>query len=200
MRHKSDELMKQIFEFVEQFTIENLRSPSTTEIAKAVKVAQSTAYKYLVAMREKGMLSYQDGIISTKKTRNLIFNQSAAAIVGSVSCGLPQLEEENIEEYIPLPASLIGKGEFYVVHANGESMIGTGIDDNDLVIVRKQTEASYGDLVIALVDNENTLKRYLFDKKKNRPYLHPENPDFEDIYPASLSIQGVAVHVIKRLQ
>lgn len=199
MRHKSEELMEQIFEFVEQFTVENLRSPSTTEIAKAVKVAQSTAYKYLVAMRERGMLSYKDGVISTKKTRTLMMNRSAA-IVGSVACGLPQLEEENIEEYITLPASLIGKGEFYVVHASGESMIGAGIDNNDLVIVRKQTNANYGDLVIALVDNENTLKRYLFDSKKNRPYLHPENPDFKDIYPASLSIQGVAVHVIKRLQ
>lgn len=199
MRHKDENLMEKIFEFAEQFTIENLRSPTTTEIANAVKVAQSTAYKYLVAMRERGMISYKDGIISTKKTRNLLAN-SSAAIIGSVSYGLPQLEEENIEEYITLPASLIGKGEFYVVHANGESMTGAGIDDNDLVIVRKQTEAAYGDLVIALVDNENTLKRYLFDSEKNRPYLHPENPDFKDIYPASLSIQGVAVHVIKRLQ
>lgn len=145
-------------------------------------------------------MSLRRFILRLQKTRNLIFDQSAAALVGSVSCGLPQLEEENIEEYITLPASLIGKGEFYVVHANGDSMTGAGIDDNDLVIVRKQTDANYGDLVIALIDNENTLKRYLFDSKRNRPYLHPENPDFKDIYPASLSIQGVAVHVIKRLQ
>ncbi|MCD7856406.1 MAG: transcriptional repressor LexA [Clostridiales bacterium] len=199
MRHKDEKLMEQIFEYVEQFTVENLRSPTTTEIAKAVKVAQSTAYKYLVAMRERGMLSYKDGIISTKKTRNLMLNQSVA-VAGSVSCGLPQLEEENIEEYITLPASLIGKGEFYVVHANGDSMVGAGIDDNDMVLVRKQTDANYGDLVIALVENENTLKRYMYDNEKKRPYLHPENPDFEDIYPASLSIQGVAVHVIKRLR
>ncbi|MCD8068715.1 MAG: repressor LexA [Lachnospiraceae bacterium] len=199
MRHKDEKLMEQIFEYVEQFTVDNLRSPTTTEIAKAVKVAQSTAYKYLVAMRERGMLSYKDGIISTKKTRNLMLNQSVA-VAGSVSCGLPQLEEENIEEYITLPASLIGKGEFYVVHANGDSMIGAGIDDNDMVLVRKQTDANYGDLVIALVENENTLKRYMYDSRKKWPYLHPENPDFEDIYPASLSIQGVAVHVIKRLR
>lgn len=199
MRHKDEKLMEQIFEYVEQFTVENLRSPTTTEIAKAVKVAQSTAYKYLVAMRERGMLSYKDGIISTKKTRNLMLNQSVA-VAGSVSCGLPQLEEENVEEYITLPASLIGKGEFYVVHANGDSMIGAGIDDNDMVLVRKQTDANYGDLVIALVENENTLKRYMYDSRKKRPYLHPENPDFEDIYPSSLSIQGVAVHVIKRLR
>lgn len=199
MRHKDEKLMEKIFDYAEQFTVENLRSPTTTEIAKAVNVAQSTVYKYLVAMRERGMLSYKDGVISTKKTRNLMINQSAA-IVGSVACGLPQLEEENIEEYITLPASLIGKGEFYVVHASGESMIGAGIDDNDLVIVRKQTDANYGDLVIALVENENTLKRYMYDSKRKRPYLHPENPDFKDIYPTSLSIQGVAVHVIKRLR
>ncbi|MCD8129659.1 MAG: hypothetical protein LUE16_00010 [Lachnospiraceae bacterium] len=68
MRHKDEKLMERIFQFVEQFTVENLRSPTTIEIANAVKVAQSTAYKYLVAMRDRGMLSYQDGIISTKKT------------------------------------------------------------------------------------------------------------------------------------
>ena len=92
------------------------------------------------------------------------------------------------------------KGEYFVLLADGESMTDAGIDDGDYVIVRKTNTADYGKIIVALDnDNRNTLKRLEFDNEKKRPYLHPENKKYKDIYPAKLSIQGVAEKVIKNL-
>ena len=79
-------------------------------------------------------------------------------------------------------------------------MKGAGIDEGDCIIVRKSKTANYGEIVVAMNEhNENTLKRLLFDPKLNRPVLHPENPDYEDIIPDELIIQGIAVSIIKRI-
>ncbi len=78
-------------------------------------------------------------------------------------------------------------------------MVDAGIDDDDIVIVRRTTEANDGDIVVALVDNENTLKRLYRDEKKRKIILHPENPKYEDIIVDSCEIKGVAIKVIKDL-
>ena len=78
-------------------------------------------------------------------------------------------------------------------------MINAGIDDDDIVIVRKASEADDGDIVVALVDNENTLKRLYRDEKHRKIILHPENPNYEDIVVESCEIQGVAIKVLKDL-
>ena len=124
---------------------------------------------------------------------------SQAAIVGSIPCGSPQYEEEHIEAYVSLPESIFGSGEFYILRASGNSMIEAGIDDGDLVVIKKQKTANEGDIVVALVDNQNTLKRYYIDRKKRCVRLHPENSSMKDIYVKECIIQGVAHHVIKAL-
>ena len=96
-----------------------------------------------------------------------------------------------------LPVSLFGKGEFYVLRAKGDSMIDAGIDDRDLVVVRQQNTADYNQIVVALIEDEATLKRYR--PEADRVILHAENPEFEDIIVDSCAIQGVAVKVIKDL-
>ena len=121
------------------------------------------------------------------------------AIVGSVPCGSPQYEEENIEEYISLPTAIFGKGDFFILRASGNSMIEAGIDDGDLVVVKKQIYADDGDIVVALVDNQNTLKRFYRDNDNRKVILHPENKWMKDIVVDDCFIQGVACHVIKSL-
>ena len=79
-------------------------------------------------------------------------------------------------------------------------MIEAGINSGDLVVIRRQNEAKEGQIVVALVENENTLKRFFFDKERDCIRLHPENKNMEDIYVKSCSIQGVAVNVIKSLE
>lgn len=200
MRHKSEELMKQIMDYAEQFQLLNHRSPYTSEIADALGIVKSTVYKYLVAMNDRGMLRYRNGEIVTERTNKISLLTKPAAVLGSVSCGMPQLEEEYIEEYVSLPVSLFGEGEFFILRASGDSMIGAGINSGDMIVIRKQNTASDGDIVVALVDNESTLKRFFLDTERRCVRLHPENKKYPDIYTQNCTVQGVAVHVIKSLE
>jgi len=122
-----------------------------------------------------------------------------AAVLGSVSCGVPRFAEENIEEYVSLPEALFGRGEFFILKAKGDSMIDAGIDDGDLVVIRQQSSAEDGQIVVALIDDEATLKRFYRDDKNKRVRLHPENEAMEDIFVDDCIIQGIAVKVIKDL-
>ena len=181
MRSKSPELMSEIKKYIEDYYLQNRQSPSTTKIAEAVGIARGTAYKYLVEMAEKNMIEYDGQEISTNVTRKYSGEQTQTPIVGSIPCGSPQYEEENIEEYVSLPTAIFGKGDFFILRASGQSMIDAGIDDGDLVVVKKQVEANDGDIVVALVDNQNTLKRYFRDDENKKIILHPENKKMKDI-------------------
>ena len=107
MRSKSPELMSEIKKYIEDYYLQNRQSPSTTKIAEAVGIARGTAYKYLVEMAEKNMIEYDGQEIRTNVTRKYSGEQTQTPIVGSIPCGSPQYEEENIEEYVSLPSNAI---------------------------------------------------------------------------------------------
>lgn len=201
MRAKSPEKAKAIVEYVDSFFEENLRTPSIREIEAGTGISRPMVQRYLVDMDEKGILKYKGGNIITEFIEQLTSNNTVRLpISGAIPCGEPQTEEEWKDDFIEFPASMLGKGEYFVLLADGDSMIDAGIDDRDYVIVRKTNTADYGKIVVALDnDGRNTLKRLEFDSIKKRPYLHPENKKYKDIYPAELSIQGVAEKVIKNL-
>ena len=130
-------------------------------------------------------------------------NGSRAAIVGSIPCGEATSEEECVEEYVKLPESLFGSGAFYILRARGDSMEDAGIHEKDLVVIQKQETAKVGDIVVALIgDNENTLKRFGGLDEEGYAILEYQN---EEVYPEKiirvrdLIVQGVAKHVIKSL-
>lgn len=199
MRSKNPELMDKILKYAEQFYLDKGQSPTTSNIAKALNISKATAYRYLVEMDGNGMIDYDGQEIQTAVTRKLNKEQTQTPIVGSVPCGSPQYEEENIEEYVPLPTAIFGKGDFFILRASGTSMIEAGIDDGDLVVVRKQAYADDGDIVVALVDNQNTLKRFYKDEEQKKIVLHPENRRMKDIVVDECFIQGVACHIIKEI-
>lgn len=199
MRSKSPELMDRILKFAEEYFLDNGHSPSTSTIAAELDISRATAYRYLVEMNDRGMVEYDGQEIQTAVTKKLNSEINRTAIVGSVPCGSPQYEEENIEEYISLPTAIFGKGEFFILRASGQSMIEAGIDDGDLVVVRKQNVADDGDIVVALVDSQNTLKRFYRDEENEKIILHPENKRMKDIVVDGCYIQGVACHIIKAL-
>lgn len=200
MRSKSMELMLRIKDFIENYYERYSSTPTVREIASSMKIAVSSAHRYLVAMADRDMVSYENGVLSTSKIEMMSPEVRPAAIVGSIPCGTPEEREAQIEEYLPLSVSVFGKGDFYALRASGNSMIEAQINDGDLVIIREQQSANIGDIVVALTDeDENTLKRLHFDEEKQCYYLHPENKDMEDIYVSGLRIQGVATHVIKAL-
>ena len=195
MRSKNPELMVQIMEYIDDYYSKHCSSPSVRTIAAGVGTSKSTVQRYLVAMNEDGMLSYDGKELIIDKIRKTNKSTVNVAVVGSIACGISNLAEENIEEYVSLPKSMFGEGEFIILRANGESMVDAGIETGDLVVIRKQSCAEDGQIVVALVDDEATLKRLYRDNEKIR--LHPENKDMDDIITDDCIIQGVAVKVIK---
>ena len=178
-------------------------SPSVAELAAAVGLSKATVSRYLAYMREHDMIDVGGGhrSIVTKEARLARQQTVRVPVLGAVSCGIPKLAEENIEDYVRLPVSLFGSGDFYLLRANGDSMIGAGIDSGDLVLIRQQSTAEPGQIVVALMDNEEaTLKRFYPDYENGIIRLHPENPLLEDIYADTCIIQGVAVRVLKDLE
>lgn len=201
MRTKNPKKAKAILEYVDTFFEENLRTPSIREIEAGTGISRPMVQRYLVDMDEKGVIKYKRSNIITEFIEQLTSqNTVRLPISGAIPCGEPQTEKELNDCFIEFPTSLLGKGEYFVLLADGESMTDAGIDDGDFVIVRKTNTADYGKIIVALdSDNRNTLKRLEFDNEKKRPYLHPENKKYKDIYSAELSIQGVAEKVIKNL-
>ena len=197
MQYKKPEYCAMIEDYINSFRNRQGSTPSVRQIASGVGLAVGTVSKYLSYMRENGVLDY-DGHrnITTRKSKGLM-NMLYVPLLGSVSCGIPKFAEENIEEYVCLPESLFGRGEFFLLRARGDSMIGAGIEDGDLVLIRQQSTADYNQIVVALVEDEATLKR--FRPKEDHICLHPENNRYVDIIVDSCLIQGVAVKVIKDL-
>jgi len=199
MRHKDPELMERIKEFAEGYYLTEGRSPSTTEIGEAVGIARGTAYKYLVAMDERGMVSYDGADILTEKIERLTATRGAEVYTGSIPCGAPEAVEAMVEDYVSLPVSIFGSDEMYILRTRGDSMVEAGIEEGDYVVIKKQPTANIGDIVVALHNGENTLKTLRYNKRRRKYVLHPENADMEDIEVDELTVQGVAKFVIKPL-
>ena len=154
-----------------------------------------------MAMNAQGMLKYESGSVMSPIIQKVQTELVSMPIVGSIPCGSPSEEEENIEEYVSLPRAIFVKGDLYILRAAGDSMVDAGIYDGSLVVVRKQQEAKYGDIVVALCEHENTLKRLIYDAVTDRPVLDPENAErkYPDIVPGNFIIQGVAIYVMNPL-
>ena len=184
--------------FVDQFYPRHGRSPSCTEIAAHTTLNRSAVHNYLVAMNDEGMIEYNGQTILTPNTRAGQQGMCRIGIVGSVSCGLPTDATVEQGEYMNLPMTMVGNDDVYILYASGDSMINAGIDDGDMVLVRRQETAHDGDIVVAYVEGEgNTLKR--LRHKGNKVILHPENPKLADIPVDFLKVQGVAVWVFKKI-
>ena len=201
MRSKNSKLMEKIRKYAEGYTRDNRRSPSTTDIALEFHISRSTAYRYLVEMDEIGMIRYENGEIITASTEKISKDLSSVPIVGSIPCGAPEEEEENVERYVSLPADLFGDGEQFILRASGDSMVDAGIEDGDLVFIERTENAEPGQIVAALCDNQSTLKRLKYDADSGRMVLHPENgrKQYKDIVSPHIAVQGVARYVLKPL-
>ena len=178
-------------------------TPSIRQIERDTGIPNSTVSRYLLYMEKEGRIEYAGGRrnILTKKAKKIADRTVSVPVVGSIACGIPILAEENIEEYVPLPESVFGSGRFFILHAAGDSMTGAGIDDGDLVVIRQQSTAEPGQIVVALIGKQDaTLKRYRPDPVTDRAELLPANDRYDPITVGpdeELTIQGVAVKIIK---
>ena len=198
MRTKDSGLLNDIKMFVNDYCDNNGYGPSAQEVSTEFGISKATAHRYLQTLEGEGKLArgrygYESNAFADNRSMRSV------AILGAVPCGPLTEVEEYVEGYVRLPESLIGHGKFFLLTASGNSMIGAGIEDGDLVLIRQQETAEIGDIVVALVDNEVTLKRLGFDEDRKSYYLHPENKRMRDIYVDQLTVQGVAVKVLKDL-
>ena len=202
MKTRSKTKMEEIIRYVEQYYMTCAASPSTTKIAEEIGVSRGTAYKYLVEMAERGLIGYDGKTIMTSRMKHMNTDRLNVPIVGAVRCGSPEEEHEEINEYVSLPASLFGYGDYFILCAKGDSMNLAGIDDGDFIVVERRAEAKVGDIVASLdEDNCSTLKRLGYDSIRGRYYLKAEssNPVNKNLYPREIVIQGIARNIIKKI-
>lgn len=199
IRKKDKSLMDRIVQCVEAYHFEHNMSPSLQEIATELGIGKTTVHSYLKEMTEKGILDYNGKSIETKRTKKSENKTVRVPILGNIACGSPEFAEEDFEEYVSLPVSIFGDGDFFILRTHGDSMIEKGIERGDMVVVRKQNFASAGDIVVALVDGETTLKYFYPEPEKRQIRLHPANKDMKDIIVKECNIQGVAQHIIKKV-
>ena len=206
MRTMSTEVMQRIIFYIDQYFRDKHATPSVNEIALGVNIPKTTAYRYLVEMDSRGMIEYdgQSRTIRTPMIRKFAPETNSVPRVGTVPCGTAEEREENILEYINLPVSLFGKGQFYILEASGDSMVDAGIEDGDLIVIRTDCEAKVGDIVVALTDtNESTLKVYggpdLDTGEAILRFCNREKYPGKELRSKRLVVQGVATSVIKSL-
>ena len=198
MRTKDEDLARKIKNCIEEYYCQYGTSPTVRYIASQVGCGKSNISRYIDYLREQGLLTIGDNGYETDITRATETNMIAVPKLGYVPCG--PLSEECIDGYVRLPASFVGNAKScFLLSASGNSMIDAGISDGDLVLVKQQENANYNDIVVALVDNEVTLKRYRPNSDKSCIVLHPENKRMKDIVVNNCKIQGVAIKVIKDL-
>ena len=199
MKVMSESVFNSIIEFIDEYFFTNNTVPTMQEIADAIKLNKSNVSRNLQVMKERGLIKATGGWrgIRTKKMAKVLADTVRVPIVGSIACGTPMLAEENIESYIPISSSILGTGNFFALHARGNSMVNANIEDGDFVIVRQQNTAEEGQIIVALIDDEATLKRFYTDRRRRKVRLHPENDEMEDMYFDSIDIQGIVVKVIK---
>lgn len=189
--------------FISDYRREHGVSPTMQEIANELGLAKATVFHHLKNMEKCGRIISQGGKRGylTKAPLIEVPDGDIVPIVGRIACGSPILAQEDIEDYVKLPERIFGSGSFFLLRAKGNSMIDAGISDGDLVLIRQQSTADPGQIVVALVndDEDATLKRFYPEPEERRIRLHPENKTMKDIYVDYCTIQGIAVKVIKDL-
>jgi len=194
---------REILTFVQRYADAHGYPPSVREIGQALGLtSSSTVHSHLAALARKGYLrrdpSKPRALEVLRDEREVPAKKVVPVpVIGRVAAGQPLLAQQNIEDYFPLPSDFVRAEDCFILRVRGDSMIDAGIYDGDLLVVRRQQAADNGDIVVARVEDEATVKRFF--KEEDRIRLQPENPAMEPLYTRDAAIEGVAVAVIRRL-
>ena len=193
---------QQIYDYILAFTAENGYPPSVREIGEALDLrSPSTVHFHLKGLEEAGMINKAEG-----KTRAISVPGKAVAeeldahanqvpVIGSVAAGSPILAQECIEDYLTFDTEGL-EGEHFALRVRGESMLNAGILPDDLVVVHRQQDARNGEIVVALFEDEATVKT--LSRQNGHTWLLPENPAYEPIDGTYAQIIGKVVAVVRR--
>ena len=193
---------KEILEYVKSQIINKGYPPAVREICEAVNLkSTSSVHSHLETLEKNGYIRRDPSkpraieIIDDEfnLTRRELVN---VPVVGTITAGQPILAVENIEAYFPIPSEFMPNEETFMLKVKGDSMVNAGILDGDYIIVKQQSTANNGDMVVALIDDEATVKT--FYKEKGSYRLQPENPDYEPIIVKELSILGKVIGLFRK--
>ena len=198
---------QEIFDFIKKYSAKYGYPPTVRDIGKAVGLASSsTVHAHLANLEKAGLLRRDpskpraielldratSGVVDAVKS---VVGQSGLPLVGQVAAGGPVLAEENIEDYVQVPAEAGGESGQFILRVKGESMIDAGILEGDYVVVRRQDTATDGEIVVALVGEDATVKRFFREDDHIR--LQPENTTMEPIRTREVEILGKVVGLFR---
>ncbi len=193
---------KEIFDFIKRYSDIHGYPPTVRDIGKSIGLtSSSTVHAHLSNLEKLGLLRRDPSKpraieVMVDKAKSVVA-PSGLPVVGQVAAGQPILAEENIDDYQPIPSIAGGdKGEF-ILRVRGDSMKDAGIFEGDHVIVRKQKTAKNGDIVVALVGDEATVKRFF--KERDHVRLQPENDEMEPIRTREAEVLGKVVGVCRKV-
>lgn len=200
MYNELNDIQSKIFLYIKKHIESNGYPPSIREIMRATNLkSTSTVHKHICILEDKGYIRKDPTkprameVVKYKNENDKVIN---IPLVGDVTAGAPILATENVDESFSISSKIINEDD-YILRVEGESMINAGIYDKDYVIVRKQNNAKNGDIVIALLGEDATIKR--FYKEDNRIRLQPENDLMDPIYTKHIIILGVVKGVYRKI-
>lgn len=191
---------KEVLTFISNFTEENGYPPTVREISDHFQISIRAVQDHILALQKKGFLSQ-----SQKRSRSIrvLSDMKEASpfvgkvpLLGTVAAGKPLLCEENLDGYLNLTEPFVRPGKsYFALRVRGLSMVNAGILDGDLAVVEQANSAVDGQIIVAVIDDAITLKRYY--KESERIRLQPENPDFQPIYCKDVRIVGILSNILR---
>ena len=204
---------KAILKFIEDQVIKNGYPPSVREIGKAIGLSSTaTVHAYLAKLEKQGFIKKEDkkgrtlkvikgtdGQPITRTNKNFYAQRELVdvPVIGKITAGQPILAVENVTDTFPIPIDFVGNSESFMLTVRGESMIEAGILDGDYILVKKQSNANNGEIVVALIDEEATVKT--FYKEKDHIRLQPENHTMDPIIVPDCKILGKVAGVFRKM-
>jgi repressor LexA len=193
---------RQIFDYISTYLSKHGYPPTVREIGKAVGLhSSSTVHAHLSKLESLGVVKRDPSKpraleVMVQRAKKAV-RPSGLPLVGQVAAGEPILAEENIEEYLEIPDMIGGEDGDYILRVRGESMKDAGILEGDFVVVRQTERARDGEIVVALLDDEATVKRFFREKDQIR--LQPENKSMKPIRTRDVRLLGRVVGVFRRV-
>ena len=196
------ERQKEVLDFIADFTETNVYPPTVREISEHFGISLRAVQDHIAALQKKGYLTTEQKrsrsiriLVDERQKENKPF-VSKVPLLGTVAAGKPLLCEENLDGYVNIAEPFVRPGKsYFALHVRGASMANAGILDGDLAIIEQAEIATEGQIVVAVVNNAITLKRFYREEERIR--LQPENPDFQPIYTRDVQIAGIMVGLVR---
>ncbi len=186
---------QEVFDFIQKFIAENGYSPTVREICKACDIkSTATAFTYINQLALRGIINKADN-----KNRAVSLKQNVVTVplIGTVAAGRPIFATENYEGFYSIPGNFFSGEDLFMLNVHGDSMINIGMYEGDKIIVKRQETADNGDIVVAMVDDGATVKRFF--KRDGKFILHPENDDMQDFVFDEVTVLGKVIGLIRNI-